>query len=130
MARILAVEDASELITFYRRVFNQHKVIAVGTAWDAIATLERDHDFDLVLLDMHLPEVSGMVVLQHIRKMPTGKALNVFVISADDSLRSRAELVGIQQWMTKPVEIDELIDKAEPYLKTESSGQDAATPRP
>lgn len=130
MARILIVEDTVELVTLYKRAFRQHKVTAVGTAWDAIATLERDHGFELVVLDMHLPEVSGMVVLQHIRKMPAGKGLNVFVISADDSLRSRAELVGIQHWMTKPVELDELMDRAEPYLTEEASGQDAATPQP
>lgn len=117
MARLLVVEDTPELMTLYKRAFREHQVVGVETAWDAIATLEKDQHFNLVILDMHLPEVPGMVVLQHIRKMPNGKHLSVFVVSADDTLRGKAELVGIQHWMTKPIEIDELMDAAEPYLK-------------
>ncbi|NJL92253.1 MAG: response regulator [Anaerolineae bacterium] len=116
MSKLLVVEDTPELGILYQRLFHRHQVHIAATAWQAIALLEKEDPFDLVLLDMHLPEVSGMVVLQHIRKMPKGDALHVFVISADDTLRGKAELLGIQKWMTKPIELDDLLKFAAPYL--------------
>lgn len=132
MGRIFIVEDNTDLALLYRRAFHGHDITWKETAWDAIATLEKDQAFDLIVLDMHLPEVSGLVVLQHIRKMPEGKQMNVFAISADDNMRGKAELIGIQHWMTKPVELDILIDVANRYLKkdTEPKKETEATPEP
>ncbi|MCL4875536.1 MAG: response regulator [Anaerolineae bacterium] len=118
MPKILVVEDNNDLAQLYKRAFHQFEVEVVGTAWDAIAHLEKS-SYQLVVLDMHLPEVPGMIVLQHIRKMPQGDSVNVFVVSADDSLKVRAERAGIQFWMTKPVDLDELVEAAQPYLSSE-----------
>lgn len=121
MAKILVVEDNPDLAKLYQRVFHKHETLLVETAWGAIAMLEQHRNIALVLLDMHLPEVSGLVVLEHIRKLPHRSGMNVFVISADDSLRPKAELIGIQFWMTKPVELDNLMEAAEPYLSASES---------
>ncbi|MBZ0305080.1 MAG: response regulator [Anaerolineae bacterium] len=115
MSHILIVEDNSDLALLYKRAFHDYDTESVETAWDAIASLEKNQ-YRLVILDMHLPEVPGMVVLQHIRKMPEGDKQIVFVVSADDSLKYKAERVGIQFWMTKPVDLDELVEAAKPYL--------------
>ncbi len=116
MPRLLVVEDNEDLAHLYKRTFTHVPTDVVGTAWDAIAMLEKQ-TYELVILDMHLPEVPGMVVLNHIRKMPGGEKVNVFIVSADDTLKVKAERVGIQEWMTKPVDMDALVDAAAVYLK-------------
>lgn len=119
MPKLLVVEDNEDLAILYQRSFKDIETDVVGTAWDAIAKLEKN-TYQLVILDMHLPEVPGMVVLHHIRKMPGGDKINVFIVSADDTLRGKATQVGIQAWMTKPIEIDALVEAAAPYFQQEA----------
>lgn len=115
MRRILIVEDNSDIALLYQRALFQHQHIIVSSAEAAIDIFEQE-TFDLVILDLHLPEKSGLTVLQHIRAHPTKKQTKVFVISADDLLREDCRVLGIEGWMTKPIELDELIDEVHHLL--------------
>ncbi len=113
MPRILIVEDNADIATLYQRALMLHENTVASSAESAILQLQ-DHEFDLVILDMHLPSKSGLDVLKNIRA--NGNGTKVFVISADDLLRPTCEAIGIDSWMTKPIELDVFIDRVNTLL--------------
>ncbi|MBT9487113.1 MAG: response regulator [Rubrivivax sp.] len=66
---------------------------------------------DLVLLDMHLPDMNGVQVLQRLRQQPDTAALRVVVLSAGDAPDEVAQLLaeGAVDYWTKPVELDRFL---------------------
>mgnify|MGYP003579415834 CR=1 FL=1 len=111
MARVLIVEDNRDIGLLYQRTFGLHETLMVDNAQAAIQLLH-SQSFDLIILDMHLPGISGLSVLDHI----DAGTIPVFAISADDTFKYQALQRGAIAWLTKPIEIDELLIKALPYL--------------
>jgi len=83
------------------------KVVADGRALlAALARAPRDHD--LVVLDMHMPELDGLDVLRAIRAGEAGgdaREIRVVALSADvrNEQRAAAAAAGVDEYMTKPV---------------------------
>lgn len=79
--------------------------------------LAKEHHPDVILLDMHLPDIDGVEVLQTLRSDPNLSGIPVVVLTAD-ATRTRIEKIRdlkIVDYLTKPIAIDKLlatIDKA------------------
>jgi signal transduction histidine kinase len=59
-ARVLVVDDEPRIGSAIMRILAPtHEVIAVYTAWDAIARLEKGEDYDVILCDVMMPQMSG-----------------------------------------------------------------------
>lgn len=114
-SNILIVEDNPDIALLYQRALMRYDNHVVNSAEDALDVLSNT-EFDLMILDMHLPEQSGLTVLQHVRSDDYSRPIKVFVISADDLLRRKCEDIGIDSWMTKPVEIDVLMTTVDTLL--------------
>ncbi|MCI0505607.1 MAG: response regulator [Gammaproteobacteria bacterium] len=67
-----------------------------------------DNEFDLVVLDINLPNISGLEVLRNVRKQ--GRSLPVLILTARDSIPDRVEGLdsGADDYLVKPVDLDEL----------------------
>jgi CheY-like chemotaxis protein len=115
MAHILIVEDNRDIAALYQRALFKHQHTHVNTAEKALDKL-KGQTFDLIILDLHLAEMSGLSLLEYIRSQPNGDKIKVFVVSADDLLKTRCEALGIQAWMTKPIEIDVFIDTVDHWV--------------
>ena len=68
------------------------------------------HQPDLILLDLHLPDVPGETVLQHLRTNPVTESIPVVICSADASPTQAAHLIGrgAAAYITKPLDLSEL----------------------
>ncbi|MEO6172295.1 MAG: ATP-binding protein, partial [Arenimonas sp.] len=109
-----------------------HKVICVVNgeeALDAIAV----GDIDLVILDMHMPEMSGLDVLKQARVMQAGqKRVPFIIISADAtpvSIQSAME-AGAQAYITKPIVASRLLDAVADSQKLEGRNEAVRIPAP
>jgi two-component system response regulator len=67
---------------------------------------------DLVLLDLKLPKISGLEVLQRIRKEDKTRALPIVVLTSSDEEKDIIESynLGANSYIRKPVDFDEFID--------------------
>ena len=80
--------------------------------------LAREHRPDLILLDLHLPDVSGEVVLHELRADDRTRHIPVLVISADATTRrvDRLRAAGARDYLTKPLDVDEFLTAVDAAL--------------
>jgi CheY-like chemotaxis protein len=80
--------------------------------------LAREHLPDLVLLDLHLPDIPGAEVLRRLRADPRTARIPVVVVSADATASSLERLrhAGADAYLTKPLDVDEFLAVVERFL--------------
>jgi DNA-binding response OmpR family regulator len=124
MNRILIVEDEPGMASFLDRGLGSRgyatKVVGDGTSALAIAS---DSDFDLVILDLGLPDVEGETVLRELRRR--GERLPILILTARDDLGDKVEGLdaGADDYVTKPFRLEELLARVRVQLREERSGE-------
>lgn len=107
--RLLVVEDnatlAEGLVTVLRG--NGYAVDVVGDGASAVAVLAAER-FDLVILDLNLPEMDGLDVLRTVRTRQFGAAILILTARAALEDRIRGLDLGADDYMTKPFDVGEL----------------------
>jgi CheY-like chemotaxis protein len=85
----------------------------------AAVTAAAAEDLDLLILDLHLPELSGLDVLKRLRADPVTSDLPVLVLTADAMAGTREEAMaaGASDMLTKPFELGILRATVERLLK-------------
>jgi len=80
--------------------------------------LAREYLPDLVLLDLHLPDIPGDEVLRRLRADPRTAAIPVIVVSADATTASldRLRAAGADAYLTKPLDVDDFLRAVERFL--------------
>jgi len=125
--KILIVEDEEKLARFVELELN-HEGYSVTKAFTGREGYElaASGDFDLVLLDIMLPELNGMEVLRRLRR--TSSVPVIMLTARDETMDKVAGLdQGADDYITKPFEIEELLARIRVTLRKHSAaGADAA----
>ena len=112
-ARILVVEDNRDTAALLRDLLEAegYRVEAASTGEAAFEMLELTPDFDLLVLDLMLPGMSGYEVIERLRTQPDLSSLPVLVLSAlsSASARIRGLRDGADDYMIKPFLPEELV---------------------
>ena len=112
-ARILIVDDEpnNQRILSYTLNKAGYDPIAVGDGKSALELIGTTH-FQLAILDVSMPVMDGITLLKHIRARMEYERLPVIIFtgSGDDDERVRAEEIGIQGFLTKPVGSKTVLD--------------------
>jgi len=123
MAKILIVEDDSKIARFVELEL-RHEGYETETATDGRTGLAKalEPQTDLVLLDIMLPELSGMEVCRRIRQE---SAVPVIMLTAKGDVTDKVAGLdmGANDYMTKPFAIEELLARIRVALKSRSGEQ-------
>lgn len=107
--RVLIVDDDTSLRTFLAEQLSRgdFDVSPCGSARESIKILS-ESDYDVVLLDISMPDMSGLEVLAQIRKLEDPP--EVVMLTADTSLATGIEAMrlGAYHYLTKPATLDEM----------------------
>jgi two-component system sensor histidine kinase RpfC len=112
--RVLVADDQPANRTVLCRILERagHRVRQAGDGEQALDMLEAE-DFDLAIVDMHMPRFSGLDVIRQLRYMQAGGPLTpVIVLSADATAQAArsAEDAGAPAFLTKPVVVARLLE--------------------
>ena len=123
MTRVLLVEDEEKLARFVELEL-AHEGYEVTWVADGRSAVDRalDVDFDLVLLDILLPQLNGMEVLRRIRRE---KDVPVIMLTARDAVMDKVSGLdmGADDYVTKPFAIEELLARIRVTLRRRGAGK-------
>lgn len=121
MKNILIIEDDEKI----RRILQlelTHEGYKVDTAIDGDDGIDKfnSNKYDLILLDLMLPKLSGEEVCKNIRSM---SEIPIIVITAKDQIKNKIELLdmGADDYITKPFNIDELFARMRVAFRNKSN---------
>ena len=119
MPKVLAIDDDRAVLHMIRQSFKDSdiEIATAGTVTEGLELLKRDSP-DVVLLDIMLPEMSGLEAFQQIHKFDT-KLPVVFITAAGDSDTAiEAMKVGAYDYVPKPLELPKVRRIIEQALET------------
>jgi len=122
-AHILVVDDEPNNQRILTYTLNKAGYDSVAAAdGETALKLMAEAAFQLAILDVSMPVMDGITLLRHIRAMPQYARLPVIILtgSGDDEERIRAEEIGIQGFLTKPVSSKMILDVVASFLETDA----------
>ena len=112
--KILAVDDENDVLLIIKTALASegYEITTASNGYDGLALAE-DLQPDLILLDLRMPEMDGMEVLQRLRESEKTQNIPVIVLTGiSDKTKIREALdKGITYYIVKPFECQDLISK-------------------
>jgi two-component system, chemotaxis family, chemotaxis protein CheY len=126
MQRVLIIDDSSATRAYIRAALEAETELEVTEAtsgFDALRILPRS-SFDLLLVDINMPNINGLELISFIRRSETHRGTPLMIISTEASERdrNRAMELGANAYLAKPFTAEALIDAVR-KLQAASSGK-------
>lgn len=127
-APILIVDDNDANILLLENILRQRGYRNVRSCNDPfkVTALHCEHQFALILLDMQMPGLDGLGVMNELRAAAPERYLPVLIITAqtDSELRLKALSLGARDYVTKPLVVAELSQRIRNLLEVELAYRD------
>lgn len=120
--RILVVEDDAITQLMMASLLDKFEVpYEIATDGETAVSKVLTYQPDLILMDMHLPKMSGLEATRQIREFPAFKLIPIIALTADAFVNQKNEalLVGMTDYLTKPINIGMLLSVLNTYLLDE-----------
>lgn len=117
---ILLIEDERKQAEFIQKALEQD-YYKVDVAYDGQEGLDRIEvrDYDLIIVDLNLPKISGNELVKKIREL--GLHTPILVLTANDEVSTKIENLdsGADDYLTKPFALDELLARVRALMRRE-----------
>jgi len=124
-AKILIVDDEPDLVSTvqFRLKFANCSVVTASNGKEGLEKAAGEKP-DLILLDTNMPVMNGHEMLEHLRNDPATKDIPVIMLTArcEPQDIAAASAHGISDYVTKPFEFADLMEKIKTVLKNKSFG--------
>jgi two-component system chemotaxis response regulator CheY len=112
--KVLIADDSLTIRMMLKSLLKQIEITDVAEAGDGAQALELvgKGSVDLLLLDIHMPQMDGLQCLAEVRKQPATARLPVIIVSSDASPEqmARARELGATAYIRKPFRVEALRD--------------------
>jgi len=120
-ADVLLVDDSKVMREMIAACLRPEQGIAFSHAGSGLEAIERLSlkKFDLVILDLNMPDIGGIEVVEFIRAQDRLRELPILIVTTrgDDASRTRALEVGASRFMTKPFAPEALLSEVRALLQ-------------
>ncbi|MBU1863065.1 MAG: diguanylate cyclase [Candidatus Omnitrophica bacterium] len=131
MLRAIIADDSDFLRKHLKKVLERNGITVVGVAKDGLEVLEKAESKlpDIILLDIHMPEMDGYRTCRHLQQRDKTKDIPVLFLtgSAEEESIVTGLAIGAQGYITKPYKEKELIARIHSAVKIEESKRQIAT---
>ena len=121
-ARILIVDDEDANVEFLQRILTRAGFVRVESTTDSrqAADLYVQHRPDLILLDLHMPHLTGLEVMDQLNEIAEASYLPILILSGDLTPEARRDALsrGAKDFVNKPFQQDELLLRIKTLLET------------
>jgi putative two-component system response regulator len=121
-ARILVVDDDERNVEILERILSRAGFTRVETTTDSrtVASMYVHQRPDLILLDLHMPHLDGLEVMDQLNEIAEASYLPILILSADLTPEARREALsrGAKDFVGKPFVQDELLLRIRTLLET------------
>jgi len=122
--KVLVVEDSSSMRAYLTTILESGsesydlEIVEASSGFEALKTLPH-HKFDAILTDINMPDINGLELVSFLKNHPVYKTIPIMVISTEstDEDRRRAAALGAEEYLVKPFETSDLIEKLRRLLK-------------
>lgn len=122
-ASILIVDDEAANVLLLKKILNLKGYTNVITTQNPLEVLPlfKEHDCDLILLDLDMPELDGYGVMDQLNELTGDHPPAILVLTAQhqQSFRQRALDSGARDYVTKPFDADELLSRVRNLLEVQ-----------
>lgn len=114
MSTILIVDDSASIrhtvIIALKKLGHTIEEASDGTVGVEKARV-RQGAIDLFIVDLNMPEMDGLTMIRHIRRMPEYDGVPILFLTteSDDAIKMEAKEAGATGWLTKPFNADQLV---------------------
>ena len=126
-AKILVVDDEAANVLVLRKMLESRGYVNIVTTQDPTQTLKlyKEHESDLILLDINMPVMDGYEVMKHLCEECNNVLPPILVLSAQhtQSFRQRALDNGALDYVTKPFNAEELLSRVHNLLSVEMANK-------
>ncbi|MFH1562892.1 MAG: response regulator [Nitrospirota bacterium] len=118
--KVLVVDDDVRNLFALTSLLESHNmvVLTAENGKDAIASLKKNPETDLVLMDIMMPEMDGYETMKEVRKLPRFKELPIIALTAKAMKGDREKCLeaGASDYITKPVNTEQLLSLMRVWL--------------
>lgn len=118
--RVLLVDDDMRNIFALSSILQQYElnIEIAGNGMEALEKLKEDASYDIILMDIMMPEMDGYEATKQIRKMPAYKQIPVIALTAKAMKNDREKCMdaGASDYMAKPIDPDKLMSLMRVWL--------------
>ena len=120
MPCILIVDDSATMRTHLARIFTTagFSIEVAEDGFAALDVLRARTDIDALVLDVHMPRMGGLELVDALRKAHLRPDLPILILSAEagESLVARGRALGVRHWFLKPFQPDALVQAVRSLL--------------
>lgn len=109
-AKILVVDDAPDNIELMEQILHEEGYTCVSSTMlpEQVCPLHREHNYDLILLDLQMPGLNGFQVMKGLKEIEHGGYLPVLALTAQPSFKIAALEAGARDFISKPFDLLEV----------------------
>ena len=118
--KVLVAEDSSVIQNLTKKIlqFQNYEITAVKNGKEVIKELEKSN-FDIILMDINMPQMDGMTCAKEIRKMTDSVKANIPIVAITGNAKNYSEddfkSAGINAYLQKPLDFDKLVEVVKEY---------------
>jgi adenylate cyclase len=118
--RILIVDDQKSNVRLLEQTLRRAgfaEVMATTEPRD-VASMHAEHHYDLILLDLQMPEMNGFEVMEGLQAISEGPRAAILVLSADASQTATVLEKGADSFLGKPFRLPDVVERVQLMLKS------------
>ena len=118
-ARILIVDDQAANVRMLRLLLSDagYSQVTATMLPAEVCALHRQHDYDLILLDLQMPGTDGFQVMEGLKTIARDPYLPVIVLTAQPGHKLRALNAGAKDFLSKPLDMTEVLTRIRNMLE-------------
>jgi DNA-binding response OmpR family regulator len=117
MKKVLIIDDDEDISAMLFLSLRKNYEVAVVTASEDIFPRIKSFEPDIILLDVFLTGYDGRVICKQLKFHPDSKHVPVIMVSGNDEILQTVDQFGANDFIQKPFEAEELINRIENQFK-------------